>query len=550
MGATPKIFETGAMKMEPGQSASDFSDTFTADAGTDILTVGSNHGLVTGNIVQFTTSTADLPDPLAIDTEYFVILVDADEIQVATTLANAVAETEINITDAGTGTHTLHHWTVPHDGWGGATGVQTLGANDAFPWLNFSSKLNIATAEDESVVTKAFKTTPRLIGKTVDNPVSFHARYKGMNRFHYWMWGFENEVKEVVVCRAGSSPFSAAPTIGDTCTDVATNGFTFLRTEILRDETRLYIFEADDSLAPAGGLTLTETGGSPWVFTFVTTSAVMYEHVYELDSRGRRLRSYTIAEVAAITDILATDKRNIMCTLAKRTDNYDLRYANSMCKNFSLKMTAAGLSSWDANYMAYVEERSILANGYASDDWTLVSGLEDGQLIPAHFEYRFYMGETITPGTEGEVTGLTETAMTDISFDVEVPLQSLQDTVSGLGLAEPILEGKYGIRCVGTISRHTAQTWQTYRDAQTKIVAHMIANQGDYMQEIMMKECTLSESGGDDSEVMQEPLALELGYLIGTSEWSDYLEGVTELHDSPAILRIRDDSDVNQMALL
>jgi len=544
---TPKIFETGAMKMESGQSASDFSDTFTADTGSDILTVASDHGLVTGDIVQLTTSVADLPDPLAVLTEYFVILVDADEVQLATTLANALAGTEIDITDAGTGTHTLHNWAVPHGGWGGNTGVQTLGANDAFPWLAFGSKLNIATEEDASVTTKAFKTTPRLIGKTVDNPVSYYARFKGINRFHYWMWGFENKITEVVVCRAAASPFTVAPVIGEQGDDVATNTFTFLRTEILRNGDRLYIFKADDSVAPSGGLTITKAAG--WVFTFVSTSAVMYEHVYELDSRGRRLRSYTAAELAVHTTLLSTDQRNLMATFGKRINEYDLRYKNSMCKSFSLKMSAAGLSQWDANYMAFTEERSTLANGYSSEDWTLVSGLGDHSLVPAHFEYRFSMGTTITPGTEGEIVGLTEVGLTDFSFDVEVPLQSLQDTISGLGLAEPILENKYGVRCTGTISRHSAQTWQAYRDAQTKVVAHIITNQGDYMQEIMMKECTFSESGGDDSDVIQEPVALEIGFLASTSEWSDYLNGITELHDSPAVFRVRDDSDVNQMLL-
>jgi len=427
------------------------------------------------------------------------------------------------------------------DGWGGSQGWQTLGANHAFPWLNFSNKLNVATEEDASVTTRAFKTTPRMIGKTVDNPVSYYARFKGMNRFHYWMWGFENEVMEVVVCRAASNPFTSQPAPGDQGDDSGANTFTFLRAETTRTET-LYIFKADDSVAPVG-TTITKAAG--WVFTFTSTSAVMYEHIYELDSYGRRLRDFTAAEIAAVTGADAGDKRCLMATFGKRTANYDLRYRNSLCKNFGLRMSAAGLASWEANYMAYTEERG----DFGSANWSLLAGLQDGQLVPAHFEYMMRIGETLSVGSQGEQVGMTEIGMSDISFDVEVPLQSLQDTISGLSLAEPVLEAKYGVKASGTISRHTVQTYQTYRDAQTKLVAQIIANQGDYMQEIMMKEVTLSESGGDDSDVMAEPLMLECGFIEGTSEWTDFLNGVTELHDSPAIFRVRDDSSDNEMVL-
>lgn len=536
---TPKIFETGAMKMEPGLSATGSGINFTADAGTDILTTASDHGYVTGDSVVLTTSGADLPDPLAISTEYFVILVDSDEIQLATTYANAIAGTEINILDAGTGTHTIQKLSLQTDGWGGTSGVQTLGANDAFPWLTFGSKLNVATEEDASVTTRAFKTTPRMIGKTVDNPLSFYNRFKGIGRFFYWMWGFENDVVPVVVCRAGSSPFSSTPTIGDEGDDSAAKSFKFLRKEVTRTE-ELYIFKVEDGIAPTG-TTITKAAG--WVFTFTSTSAIMYEHLYELDSQGRRLRPYTAAERAVLTSLLVADYRNLACTLGKRTSGYDLRYKNSICKNFSLKMTAAGLSQWDANYMAFTEERG----DYSSSTWTLLSGLGDNSLVPAHFEYRFLIGETIAADSEGAISGLTEIGMSDVSFDVETPLQAIQDTISGLSLAEPVLENKYGVRCTGTISRHTVQTYQTYRDAQTKVVAHLIANQGNYMQEIMMKECTFSEAGGDDSDVMAEPLALECGFIEGTSEWTEFLYGVTELHDSPVLFRVRDDSSQNEM---
>lgn len=65
------------------------------------------HGFITGLKGQFTTSEADLPDGLATTTDYFIIKVDDDTFKVASSLANAVAGTAIDIADVGTGTHTF-----------------------------------------------------------------------------------------------------------------------------------------------------------------------------------------------------------------------------------------------------------------------------------------------------------------------------------------------------------------------------------------------------------------------------------------------------------
>lgn len=78
--------------------------TFTANAGTDQLTVTA-HGLVDEQIVRLST-TDTLPAGLSTGTDYYVIYVDANTIKLATTRANAIAGTPIDITDAGTGTHT------------------------------------------------------------------------------------------------------------------------------------------------------------------------------------------------------------------------------------------------------------------------------------------------------------------------------------------------------------------------------------------------------------------------------------------------------------
>lgn len=66
----------------------------------------TNHGYQTGLAVQLSTSSA-LPAPLAILTTYYVIRHSANTFSLASTYANAVAGTEITLSDSGTGTQTV-----------------------------------------------------------------------------------------------------------------------------------------------------------------------------------------------------------------------------------------------------------------------------------------------------------------------------------------------------------------------------------------------------------------------------------------------------------
>lgn len=78
---------------------------FTADAGTNNITYTAGIADYFTK-VQFSTTTT-LPAPLAITTDYWLVRQSSTTAKVATSLANAKAGTTIDITDAGTGTHTL-----------------------------------------------------------------------------------------------------------------------------------------------------------------------------------------------------------------------------------------------------------------------------------------------------------------------------------------------------------------------------------------------------------------------------------------------------------
>ena len=75
------------------------------DTDTEYITEEA-HGFSTGLKGQMTTDDT-LPTGLATTTDYFVIVIDEDTYQLASSLANAQAGTAINLTAAGTGNHTF-----------------------------------------------------------------------------------------------------------------------------------------------------------------------------------------------------------------------------------------------------------------------------------------------------------------------------------------------------------------------------------------------------------------------------------------------------------
>ncbi len=80
------------------------AQTFTA-AVSNICTKVA-HGLLTGDQVRLTTTTT-LPAGLSLATDYYVIYLTADTFSLATSVVNATAGTAVDITDTGTGTHTI-----------------------------------------------------------------------------------------------------------------------------------------------------------------------------------------------------------------------------------------------------------------------------------------------------------------------------------------------------------------------------------------------------------------------------------------------------------
>lgn len=84
---------------------STFSETFIFDAPYTLF-IAATATYVTGQPITFTT-TGTLPAGLALSTIYYAIRTSSTQMMVATTLANALAGTQLDPVDSGSGTHTV-----------------------------------------------------------------------------------------------------------------------------------------------------------------------------------------------------------------------------------------------------------------------------------------------------------------------------------------------------------------------------------------------------------------------------------------------------------
>lgn len=107
---------------------------FTA-AASNICTKAT-HGMKTGLKVQVSTTTT-LPGGLSAATDYYVIYLSASTFSLASSLVNANAGTAIDITDAGTGTHTITPTAIA------GCNVKLQGSVDGTNYTDLASATNI-----------------------------------------------------------------------------------------------------------------------------------------------------------------------------------------------------------------------------------------------------------------------------------------------------------------------------------------------------------------------------------------------------------------------
>lgn len=162
------------------------TETFTADASTDICTYTSTtsvpSNLLTGTRCRCTTTTT-LPAGLAAATDYYLIKISDTTFKLATSYANAIAGTAINITDAGTGTHTLN-WLLPR--YTNGAGVQAIFFNsNATPLGAATPNLSLGYTNSAQTTSRATPTTLP-IGKTAAaNSLILYTGATGTGKYNY-----------------------------------------------------------------------------------------------------------------------------------------------------------------------------------------------------------------------------------------------------------------------------------------------------------------------------------------------------------------------------
>lgn len=138
------IAQTLTANTEDSTSSTAYVDANVAPA-TDTITINA-HGYSTGLLGRLTT-TGTLPAGLALSTDYFVIVVDGNSIKLATTYANAVAGTAVDITAAaGTGTHTFTPVAL-------AASIKLQSSVDGVDWFDIAGKTASITTTGSTLFT-------------------------------------------------------------------------------------------------------------------------------------------------------------------------------------------------------------------------------------------------------------------------------------------------------------------------------------------------------------------------------------------------------------
>ena len=157
-----------------------------ADDTTDICTytstVNTPSNILLGTKVRLTTSNT-LPAGLSLATDYFVIPLTSSTFKLATTYANAVSGTAINITNTGTGTHTVS-WLLPR--YTNGAGLNTIFFNsNATPLGAATPNLSLGYTNSNQVGSRA---TPTVlpIGKTAaSNSLILSTGATGIGKYNY-----------------------------------------------------------------------------------------------------------------------------------------------------------------------------------------------------------------------------------------------------------------------------------------------------------------------------------------------------------------------------
>lgn len=433
-----------------------------------------------------------------------------------------------------------------------------------FPYLSLGHKSKTNSEADNCISSNAFKDTPRQVGKYIEDSLSTYARYEGQGDFNYWAFGYEHAPVQVVLMTLEDVGF-AEPSYGAvyTYTQAAVEyNITFIRRETKRDGTYWHVFRLDHlngSVAPntQTGALHRVSGSGVTDCTWTSCSEKFYEHTYELDSHNRHQTLYDTLDSIRYSSYNETSQlpgpygwgnaynvADVKCRRALIGVNLStgtFGHLHAMCKKYGFKSDAGKMSELSADYVArHRSDMTNLGNGDSSG-WGIRDTLVNNRLAIPHHDYRVYIG---TNGSD-----LVPYGVSSIDLGIEIPLVIDQDTESGLYLAEPLFEGKYGASLGVTLSRHSSETFASRSDSWSDCTVVIDATSGYYRKAFFIENAKLPEAGPSDDDVAKEVLNFEIGYSKD-SVFDTMLGGYQSVQNSPIILLQRNKDPYQYMNLI
>lgn len=261
-----------------------------------------------------------------------------------------------------------------------------------------------------------------------------------------------------------------------------------------------------------------------------------YHHLFELDRLDRHCAAYRAAPAEQTAgDYNAADRKNRMATLAIKRGPNDHRYKNAMCKRFGITSRAGSVAQWSADFDAYAEERG----DYSSANWTFGTGASGSSLLIPHHHF------TVSIGPAG---ALVAVGVVDFELSVDIPLNHQQDTTTGLYLAEPKGEGKYGVSLKMTLSRHSTDTYLAYRDSYTALCAKIVAASGSYAFGLLFPEIRIPAASLTADSVPNQTLEFVCERKTNAATpFGTELAGQTIIQESPVLCQVKNQNDTNEM---
>lgn len=314
--------------------------------------------------------------------------------------------------------------------WNGST-IQSLGANNAIPYINKSVKNSVLHAADDSIEGAAFQDLPVQTG--IESPIdSFEGivRYASyFDKILYWAFGYEDGLTSPV-----------------------------------------------------------DVGGG------------YYSHLFELDKYDRHFTAYRTAEQTAV-DYGATDRKNRAATFAFKKGPNDYRYRHVMCSSFRIFGDADdGMIRFSASGIAPREDRG----DYDSDTWTFPSDAV-GSSTDVLFRH-------LTASLKTQAGSFVDLGITNFDVNVDIPIQRIRDSESGLYLQEPVFEGKYNVTVTLTLTRHSTDAYHTLRDSfSSKQSLKLVAASGSYEFGIYLPEMYISDTFTNEESVPKQPITFVSG---------------------------------------